>query len=118
MNIEAKGSQLTSYIAVIIYAATSDVPNYQPLYEECFMLIKAASQEEARQKTVRYAQRQQTTYKNEQQEDIRWLLKQIIDINPVLTDNIDFEDGSELYARHFRNYQAYTAFEPLLSGGL
>jgi hypothetical protein len=25
-------------------------------------------------------------------------------------------DGAEIYARHFRDYQAYKEFEPLLSG--
>ncbi len=40
------------------------------------------------------------------------VLKHVIDVSPVLTDA--FEDGSELYARHFRNFQAYSLSEPVL----
>lgn len=46
-------------------------------------------------------------------ETVTWTLKHIIDVNRALDD--DFRDQSELYARHFRNYTAYAAFEPRLS---
>jgi hypothetical protein len=55
-------------------------------------------------------------YKNGQGENITLTLKHIIDVNPVLSEN--FEHGADLYASHFRNYDAYVAFEPFFSGGL
>ncbi|MHB8597579.1 MAG: DUF4288 domain-containing protein [Ktedonobacteraceae bacterium] len=102
------------YMAVILYEAQSDAPDYEPLYEESFVLISANSEEEAGEKAKIHTQQQLTRYQNEFGETITWVVKQIVDVSPVLTDTI--EDGSELYTRHFRNYQAYSAFEPMLSG--
>ncbi|HYO58229.1 hypothetical protein [Archangium sp.] len=47
---------------------------------------------------------------------IHWSLKHLVDVSPVLDD--DLKDSSELYARHFKNYDAYHAFEPLLGGAV
>ena len=110
-------AQVSYYIAVLLYE--SSVESAQPsdpnlLYEESFVLIRASSVEEAREKADRHAQRDQVSYFNEQHEKITWSLKQVIDVNAVLDETL--EDGAELYARHFRNYEAYRLFEPLLSG--
>lgn len=102
------------YIAVILFESSSNKPDYQPLYEECFVLITARSLEEAKAKTLVYGQNQEGSYENEVKNIITWSLKQIVEVNSVLSDN--FDNGTELYARHFRNYQAYCLFEPLLSG--
>ncbi len=118
MNSETSEQNLVAYIAVIVYEITSSSLDHQPLYEESFVLFKASSEEEAQQMALQYAQQEQVTYKNEQQDDITWTVKHVIDVSPLLVQNVNFESGSELYARHFRNYQAYTSFEPLLSGGL
>lgn len=49
-------------------------------------------------------------------ETIIWSLKKVIDVNSVLDDGFEFaSDGVDLYARHFRNYEAYHSFEPFLS---
>lgn len=116
MNTETEEQNLSFYIAVIAYEFSSDAPHYQPLYREDFVLIKASSQEDAQQKTLQLAQKQETAYKNEQGENITLTLKHVIDVSPALSEN--FEHGADLYARHFRNYQAYVAFEPFFSGGL
>ena len=118
MNLEATTSKLTAYIAVIVFEYTYEHTSYQPLYDESFVLIKAYSLENAQLEVLAYAQKQQVTYKNQQQETVHVSLKQVIDVSPLLTENIKFENGSELYSRHFRDYQAYVSFEPLLSGGL
>jgi len=61
--------------------------------------------------------KEEVRYPNEDKEIITWSLKQIVDVNSVLYDDFDdSNDGVELYARHFRNYEAYRSFEPLLSG--
>lgn len=102
------------YIAVILFESSSNVSDYKPLYQECFVLILANSLESAKEKTLVYAQSQEISYQNENKQMITWSLKQIVDVNSVLYD--EFNNGTELYARHFRNYQAYSLFEPLLSG--
>jgi Domain of unknown function (DUF4288) len=116
MNTENEEQDLIFYIAVVVYESSSNAPDYQKLYEEDYVLVQASSDEGAQQKASQIAQQKQTTYKNEQGENITWTLKHILDVSPVLSEN--FEHGSELYACFFHNYQAYVAFEPLLSGGL
>lgn len=102
------------YIAVLVYESSSSSPDYKALFEESFMLVKANSLEEAKQKTQEYTNAHTSTFNNEAGDSITWKLKHIVDVNQVLYD-VDL-DGAEIYARHFRNYQAYKEFEPLLSG--
>ena len=91
------------YIAIIVYESSSNALNYKPLYEECFTLIEARSLEEAREKAQICAKNNETSYENLYGETITWVTKEIV-------------DNTDIYARHFRNYEAYRAFEPLLFG--
>jgi dolichyl-phosphate-mannose--protein O-mannosyl transferase len=116
MNTNISQESTTLYIAVILYETSSDAQNYTPLYEESFVLLQAASDEEARHKALVHAQQQQTHYHNENNERITWSLKHVVDVHPTLSETL--EDGSEIYTRHFRDYQAYRSFEPLLDGDL
>ena len=102
------------YIAIAIYESTSPDPEYPMLYEECFVLIKATSLEQAKDRAWELSKQQEHSYKNVAGSTITLSLKHIVDVASVLDEG--FEDGTELYARHFRNYQAYCDFEPLLSG--
>ncbi|GCE31458.1 hypothetical protein KDA_69420 [Dictyobacter alpinus] len=113
MNIEQGSTDQSYYIAIVLYEAASDAPNYTPLYQESFLLLQASSQAEANEKALLHAKSATTSYQNEYGETITWTLKTIVDVNTALTNTL--EDGAELYARHFHNYQAYEAFEPLLS---
>lgn len=86
------------------------------MYQEIFVLIKAASLESAKAKALNHGKNESVSYINENGEIITWSLLQVVDINSVLYDDIDSsEDVVDLYARHFRNYDAYQSFEPLLS---
>ncbi|NOS89955.1 MAG: DUF4288 domain-containing protein [Methylococcaceae bacterium] len=116
MNNVPANPELTYYIAVILYESTSNLPGYKPLYQESFVLIKGASEEDAKVKAQDYGLKEETSYLNENQQMIVWSLKKIIDVTPVLEETLS--DGSEVYTRHFRNYEAYWAFEPLLGGEL
>ena len=102
------------YIAIALYESTSSNPEYLMLYEECFVLIKATSLEQAKDKAWELSKQQEHSYKNGAGSTIAWSLKHIVDVASVLDEG--FEDGTELYSRHFRNYRAYYSFEPLLSG--
>ncbi len=104
------------YIAIILYKSSSDKPDYQSLYQESFILIKAASLKEAKAKALNHGKNESVSYTNENGETITWSLEQVVDVNSVLYDDFDSsEDIVDLYARHFRNYEAYQSFEPLLS---
>ena len=104
MTIENKSKQ-SFYIAVILYQSSADVLDYQPLYQEGFFLLKATSLEEAKKKALVYAKQQEVSYQNEAGETITWFFKQIVDVNSLLYNEL--EDGTELSARHFQNYEAY-----------
>ena len=101
------------YIAVTLYESSSPAQNYLPLYEECFVLIQATSLEEAEEKALVHAKNAEARFQNEEGEEITWLLKHIVDVSPAATE--EFKDGVDLYVRHFRDYEAYKTFEPLLS---
>ncbi|MBN3889150.1 MAG: DUF4288 domain-containing protein [Nostoc sp. JL31] len=116
--MEAKSANKAEsfYIALILYKSSSDKPDRQPLYQESFVLIKAASLEQAKAKALNHGKNESVSYTNENGETITWSLQQVVDVNSVLYDDFDSsEDIVDLYARHFRNYEAYQSFEPLLS---
>ena len=109
MAPESVQKETKFYFVIVVYESTSDAPDDEPLYEECFMLITAASDEEARDKALRHAN-QPNSYKNVYGNTVTWTLKQLVDVRPTL-DNDDFRDGVELYARFFQNYAAYRDFD-------
>jgi hypothetical protein len=86
METEKEVQKLTFYIAVVVYESSSDAPGYQKLFEENYVLVKASSDEDARQKALQLAQKGKQTYKNEYQESITWTLKHIVDVSPVLSE--------------------------------
>ncbi|WP_158501711.1 DUF4288 domain-containing protein [Vitiosangium sp. GDMCC 1.1324] len=102
------------YIAVLLYESTSESGDKEPMYQESFVLLQATNEEEARARALEHARRQDIRYESAEGKTIRWSLKHMVDVSPALDDNL--KDGSELYARHFKNYDAYRAFEPLLGG--
>lgn len=86
------------------------------MYQESFVLIKATSLEEAKVKALNFGKNESVSYTNENGKTITWSLQQVVDVNSVLDDDFDSsEDIVDLSARHFRNYEAYQSFEPLLS---
>ncbi|MGK4008361.1 DUF4288 domain-containing protein [Sorangium sp. So ce1036] len=102
------------YVAILLYESSSQDPFIKPMFQECFVLIRAGSDEEARVRAEQHGKDQETFYHNVAGQEIRWTLRHVVDVNRALSDTM--EDGAELYARHFTNYDAYHAFEPLLGG--
>lgn len=113
MEIESANRDQFFYVAVLLFKASSSAVNDNPLYEESFILIKATTLDEAKEKALVYGNQEQCTYQNEFGDTISWSFMQIVDISSVLQDI--FNDETELYSRHFRNYDAYKLFEPLMS---
>lgn len=99
------------YVAIILYQSLSDAPEYTPMYEESVVLVKAVDEDEARQKTELFAKNYTAQFKNEKGQLITWKMHQIIDVSPMLDDDIG--DMTEIYARHFDNIDAYRDFEVL-----
>lgn len=92
------------YIAVILYESPTTAPNNVPLYEESLLLIKAGSEEEAREKALKWAN-EPYGYKNQYGNTVTWLFKQLVHVRQLF--NNDINDGTEIYSRYFQNYEAY-----------
>jgi uncharacterized protein DUF4288 len=101
------------YAAVLVYEATSPTEGYEPLYEETVTLVRANSVSQAEERARDFARSRVTEYLNQYGEMITWTFKHLIDVSEV---DDDLVDGAEVYTRHFRDYEAYRAFETMLSG--
>lgn len=110
----ASVSQASFYIAVLLYELSSADPDYTPTYEECFLLLRADSDEQARTRAEQHGRASETSYKNVDGQTIQYKLKHVVDVSRVLSDTLD--DGAEIYVRHFKDYKAYRAFEPIPFG--
>lgn len=104
------------YVAVILYESWSPDPSYTPMYEECFALVRAESEEQARARAEQHSRAHETCFNNILGQEIHWKLKHVVDVSRVLSGTLD--DGADIYARHFKSYEAYHAFEPLLGGSV
>lgn len=99
------------YSAVLVYESSSSASGYEPLYEETVTVFLATSEDHAAEKAREHARSRQTTYENEDCETITWSFKHLVDVSEI---SEEIGDGAEIYTRHFRDYQAYCAFEMLL----
>ncbi|WP_437619872.1 DUF4288 domain-containing protein [Sorangium sp. So ce1151] len=104
------------YIAILLYESSSLDPSYTPLFEECFVLLRADNDEQARARAEQHSRAHEMCFNNAAGQEIHWKLKHVVDVSRVLSEMLD--DGAELYSRHFKDYGAYHAFEPLLGGSL
>jgi hypothetical protein len=108
MNIQNQSSVPTStYIATIIYESSSDSADYEPLFEESLLAIKATSEEEAMSRVTEYVANSIHSYKNQYGETITWSFKQLERVQPALSDTLP--DGEEIFSRFFRDFAAYQA---------
>jgi hypothetical protein len=97
------------YIVVLLLESIIARPDCKPLYEERFLLIKATSEEEARKKAIQQ-NNQPLIYQNQYSETVTWTFKEVVEAKEVNIDKL--VDGTEIFARFFRNYEAYnTAFQ-------
>lgn len=108
-----QSSELRTYAAVLVYASASSAPDYRPLYQETVTLVRAKSMSGAEGRAREFGRAQEVEYLNEYGEVIKWTLMHLVDVCEV---SGDLKDEAEIYTRHFRNYEAYRAFEMKLSG--
>ncbi|MCX0274246.1 DUF4288 domain-containing protein [Nocardia zapadnayensis] len=101
------------FIAITLYAFTSDAEDYKPLYREDVSLIYAESEEQAREIAEANSRVEQGTHKNEAGENITLTPRAVIDVTAALTD--DLSEGGDLYSRHFLDFDAYSKWETLLA---
>jgi uncharacterized protein YnzC (UPF0291/DUF896 family) len=104
--VESVDAAKKPYAAVIIYSSSSDSSDHQTLHEETITIILAGSRDEAEERARNFASRQETAYRNEYGETIRWSFREISDIKEIVDP---LGDGTEVYTRYFRDYAAYRA---------
>ena len=104
MFSEEKKLEPAFYMAAVIIEASSNVPGDQPLYEERFILVSAHSEEEAHEKAVGSVG-EPHSYLNQFGATITWSLKEIVTVTETLPRELI--DGTELFYRYFRDYNAY-----------
>lgn len=103
------------YTAVLIFETISDSPSYQPLYSEEFVAVEASSEDDARTNVIAQAKSSEHSYQNRYNETINVKFKALIDVQEPIDEAALSGEGT-IYVRHFCDYAAYEAFEPLLKG--
>ena len=94
------------YIVVLLLESIIARPDYKPLYEERFLLVRATSEEEASEKAIQQSN-QPLSYQNQYSETVTWIFKEVVEAKEVNIDKL--VDGTEIFARFFQNYEAYNA---------
>jgi len=100
------------FAAVLVYEAASSRPGDAPLFEETVTLLLADSPEHAAEKAREHAESRETSYRNAAGDTITWSFRHLVDVTEV---DGPLGDGAEIYTRHFSDYRAYLAVEPLAS---
>ncbi|MHC1560320.1 DUF4288 domain-containing protein [Actinomycetospora sp. C-140] len=96
------------WVAILVFRATSDAPDFQAVYREDVAVFPAASEAEARAAALTHARSRETSVVNPLGETVVTTLVRLVDVAPV-------PGGGELYRRHFRDLEAYRRFEPLMA---
>jgi len=89
----------------MVHASSSSAEDYEPLYEESVVLLKAPDSKRAEEKAVTLGREREQTYQNQYGEAITWSFLMIADVkewHPAV-----LEDGAEVYGRFFRDLVAY-----------
>lgn len=100
------------YAAVLVYEAASSRPGQPPVFEETVTLLRAETPVQAAERAREHAESRETSYRTESGDTITWSFRHLVDVTEV---DGPLGDGAEVYRRHFRDYRAYLAVEPLAS---
>ena len=103
---------MNMYAAVLVYESSSSRPGHAPLFEETVTLLLADSPEHAAEKARAHAEARETSYRNAVGDTVTVRFRHLVDVTQV---DDELGDGAEVYRRHFSDYHAYLAVEPLAS---
>ena len=106
---------VTWFAGVLLTKSSSDRDGHKPLFEESVVVVSAINLAEAKRKIDELAAGEVTSYVAVDGARISWELLHVLDVQELRTAP---EDGATIYARHFRDYEAYRRFEPLLEGSI
>jgi hypothetical protein len=103
MSIDTRGILNGYYFAFVLEEVTVDAEDHQTRYYETSVLVRADSEQEARQKLK--DEHPGTSYQNRSGETVSWKLVDLLDISSVMRK--DLENFTELHARSFTDYESY-----------
>jgi hypothetical protein len=100
------------YAVVILNELSSPSPSHRTLYEEEIIMILSVSENDARERGIRYAKAQECSYQNQFSQTINHRFKAVKDVQmmPELTKE------TTVYSRFFSNIETYEAFDADASG--
>lgn len=98
-----------TYFAILLFQSSSAGTSRAPLYSEDVVLLRAGSDDEARQKADAYARTLETTYDNADGESVTVSFIETVEVHNALYDDLS-GDAVDLYSRHFRDIDAYRKF--------
>lgn len=104
------------FAGVLVTRSSSDREGHTPLFEESVVVVSAASTAQATEKIQALAAAEtSSSYRAVDGGRISWQLLHVLDVQELQTAP---DDGATVYSRHFRDYDAYRRFEPLLDGSI
>lgn len=104
------------YVAVAVFFAELNGSSEETLFQETFHLVHGKDETSARREAELVFRDLVHSYSNQQGQTVSWRLLEIVDVAAI--GETELRHGSELYTRHFRDFNAYKKFEPALEGSL
>lgn len=101
---------------ILLAAEHPDEAAADTLFEERIVLIRAATDEAAREKAVRLGKAAEEAYENPDGKTVKWGFREVLDVKPLFDDVIG--DGSEVYYSLLAEHDVEPLRRALQSGGL
>jgi hypothetical protein len=105
-------TSMEPWVAILVFRFTSDAPDHDDLYREDLTVVAATDEAGARAAALAHARARECRSVNPFGETVELSLVRVVDVAPALGP---IERGGDLYARHFRDLDAYRRFEPLMA---
>ena len=106
MTKDKQGGNLERYFATLLFVANSTEPGYQPLYEENFLLVHAANEEQAVKQAKDYGLAAAHEYKSVDGHDIKWCYQETISVTLCVEDDFS-KPVVELHGRFLRAIESF-----------
>ena len=106
MDEDKQEENLERYFATLLFVANSTEPDYQPLYEENFILVSAANEEQAIKLAKDYGLAAAHEYKSVDGYDIEWHYQETISVTLCIEDDFS-KPVVELHGRFLRDIESF-----------
>lgn len=105
---------MPNFSALILFESSADGGSKEPLYEERVYLIEARDDAEAWIKAEDLARGEGVSFKNADQQQVRWSALKVLGIEEIHDDVL--RHGTELFSRYLRDLGDYGRIERRAQG--